>query len=56
METIGTTRTYVESITAVLYWRQAWSVWRKLYYSFLALCAVGYVAVLGANGLLTVLF
>lgn len=43
-------------VTAVLYWRQAWSVWRKLYYSFLALCAVGYVVVLGANGLLTVLF
>ena len=44
------------AITAVLYWRQSWSVWRKLYYSFLTLCAVGYVIVLGINGLLTVLF
>ena len=43
-------------ITAVFYWRQSWSVWRKLYYSFLTLCAVGYVVVLGLNGLLTVLF
>jgi hypothetical protein len=43
-------------ITAVFYWRQSWSVWRKLYHSFLTLCALGYVVVLGANGLLTVLF
>ena len=43
-------------VTAVFYWLQAWSVWRKLYYSFLALCAVGYVVLLGMNGLLTVLF
>ncbi|MBE2221107.1 MAG: alpha/beta fold hydrolase [Anaerolineae bacterium] len=42
-------------ITAVFYWRQSWSVWRKVYYSFLALCAVGYVIILGVNGLLTVL-
>ncbi|PID85958.1 MAG: hypothetical protein CSB13_05305 [Chloroflexi bacterium] len=43
-------------ITAVLYWRQSWSVWGKLYYSFLTLCAVSYVAILGVNGLLTIIF
>lgn len=43
-------------ITAVFYWLQSWSVWRKAYYSFLTLCAMGYVVVLGLNGLLTVLF
>ena len=42
--------------TAVFYWQQSWSKWRKLYYSFLTLCAVGYVVVLGVNGLLTVIF
>lgn len=42
--------------TAVFYWRQNWSKWDKLYYSFLTLCAVGYVMVLGVNGLLTVIF
>jgi pimeloyl-ACP methyl ester carboxylesterase len=43
-------------ITAVFYWRQEWSVWRKGYYSFLTLCAVGYVIILAVNGLLTVIF
>jgi pimeloyl-ACP methyl ester carboxylesterase len=43
-------------VTAVLLWRQDGSVWGKLYYSFLALCAAGYVLLLGTNGLLTVLF
>jgi hypothetical protein len=43
-------------VTAVLFWRQDGSVWGKLYYSFLALCAAGYVLLLGTNGLLTVLF
>ena len=43
-------------VTAVFTWRQDWSVWGKLYYSFLTVCAVGYVVMLGVNGLLTVLF
>ena len=37
-------------------WRQGiWSAWAKIYYSFLAFCALGYVAVLVVGGMMTVL-
>ncbi len=35
--------------------RKTWSIWMRLYYSFLAICAVGYVIVLAMGGMLTVL-
>jgi pimeloyl-ACP methyl ester carboxylesterase len=41
---------------AIKAWRQrSWSVWAKIYYSFLALCAIGYVAVLVVGGMMWVL-
>jgi pimeloyl-ACP methyl ester carboxylesterase len=37
-------------------WHQGiWSAWAKIYYSFLAICALGYVAVLVVGGMMTVL-
>ncbi len=37
-------------------WRQRlWPTWLKIYYSFLALCTLGYVAVLAMGGMMTVL-
>jgi hypothetical protein len=43
-------------VAALLLWlRRGWSVWGRLYYSLLALCAVGYVAMLYATGMLTAL-
>jgi hypothetical protein len=37
-------------------WRQGiWSAWVKIYYSFLAVCAWGYVVVLVMGGMMTVL-
>ncbi len=38
-----------------LWFMQGWSVWGRLYYSLLALCALGYVVALGATGMLTAL-
>ncbi len=41
------------AVVAALNWRQKeFSLWSKLYYTFLALCAAGYVAVLAAHGLI----
>ncbi|GAB4426169.1 MAG: hypothetical protein Kow0031_05890 [Anaerolineae bacterium] len=41
---------------ALLLWLlRGWSVWGRLYYSLLALCALGYVAMLAATGMLTAL-
>jgi pimeloyl-ACP methyl ester carboxylesterase len=43
-------------VATFLVWRdRAWPVWGRLYFTFLTLCAVGYVAALAAGGLLTVL-
>lgn len=43
-------------VTAVLIWREAaWPRWDKIYYTFVALCAVGYVLILHLHGLTTVL-
>ncbi len=43
-------------VATVLIWRgSAWSIWGRLYYTFLTICAVGYVVVLSAVGLMTVL-
>jgi hypothetical protein len=43
-------------VATVLIWRgSGWSVWGRLYYTFLMLCAVGYVVVLSVGGLMTVL-
>lgn len=40
-------------VAAALNWRQeGFSIWSKLYYTFLAVCAVGYVVVLMAQGLI----
>jgi hypothetical protein len=40
-------------VAATLNWRQkGFSVWSKLYYMFLAVCAVGYVVVLMVHGLI----
>ncbi len=40
-------------VAATLNWRQkGFSVWSKLYYTFLAVCAVGYVVVLMVHGLI----
>ncbi len=43
-------------VIAIKAWRQRiWSTWAKIYYSFLASCALGYVAVLAVGGMMTVL-
>jgi len=43
-------------VATILMWRRSgWSIWGKLYYSFLTLCAVGYVVVLSIGGFMTVL-
>jgi pimeloyl-ACP methyl ester carboxylesterase len=43
-------------VIAIKAWRQGiWSAWAKIYYSFLAICALGYVAVLVVGGMMTVL-
>ena len=43
-------------VATALIWRgSGWSVWGRLYYTFVSLCAVGYVVVLSAGGLMTVL-
>jgi len=43
-------------IIVIKAWRQGiWSAWAKIYYSFLAICALGYVAVLVMGGMMTVL-
>ena len=43
-------------VATILIWRRSgWSIWGKLYYSFLNLCAVGYVVVLSIGGFMTVL-
>ena len=37
-------------------WRKSgWSIWNRLYYTFLAVCVMGYVAMLAATGMLSVL-
>ena len=37
-------------------WRKrAWSMWVRVYYTFVAICALGYVSVLAYGGMLTVL-
>lgn len=44
------------SIIAVSSWRKkVWPLWAKIYYSFLAICAVGYVIVLTMGGMTTML-
>lgn len=44
-------------VAAVLLWlRRGGSVWGRLYYSLLTLCALGYVVMLAATGMLTALF
>ena len=43
-------------IIVIAAWRRrAWSIWMRMYYSFLAICAVGYVVVLAMGGMMTVL-
>ena len=43
-------------VVAIKIWRQSvMSLWTKIYYSFLAICALGYVAVLAVGGMMTVL-
>ncbi len=40
----------------IIAWRKGnWSIWLRLYYGFLAVCAIGYVAVIAYGGMLTVL-
>ncbi len=42
-------------VTATAWRRRFWSRWLRLYYGFLAVCAVGYVVVLAMGGMITVL-
>lgn len=43
-------------VMVLLAWRRkTWSIWMRVYYSFLAICAVGYVIVLAMGGMMTVL-
>ena len=35
--------------------RKMWSIWMRIYYSFIAFCALGYVTVLALGGMMTVL-
>ncbi len=43
-------------VVAFIAWRRkAWSIWMRMYYGFLAICALGYVIVLGMGGMMTVL-
>jgi hypothetical protein len=43
-------------IVAVSGWRKkVWPIWAKIYYSFLTICAVGYVIVLAVGGMVTIL-
>jgi pimeloyl-ACP methyl ester carboxylesterase len=41
---------------SLLAWRRrAWSIWMRIYYSFLAFCALGYAVVLAYGGMMTIL-
>jgi len=43
-------------IVAASGWRKkVWPIWAKIYYSFLAICAAGYVVVLAAGGMVMIL-
>ena len=43
-------------VTTILVWRSSgWSIWGRLYYTFLTLAALGYVVVLSMGGLMAVL-
>ncbi len=43
-------------ITVFAWRKRAWPTWARLYFTFLTICSVGYVAVLAYGGMLTVLF
>ena len=40
----------------IIAWRKGnWSIWLRLYYGFLAICAIGYIVVIAYGGMLSVL-
>ncbi len=42
-------------ITSITWYKRAWSIWIRIYFSFVVICAIGYILVLAEGGMMSVL-